>query len=372
MSHFAMFRSNPVTPDPRVEKTAFAASQLGSVNVVGWDRIGNSTSPQNRTDFILELFSFPASFGSGIRNFSRLLRWQWFLVKWVLKNGRGISIFHAFDFDTIFPALLGKLLYKTRVVYDICDFYADHVRNTPDWILSVILFLDRLAVRSADAVILVDDVRVDQLGNIKPRRLEFIYNTPRDVQVESDRAHEGFTIAYIGLLQVERGLLELIDVLDLHPNWHLDLAGFGGDENIIVSAAEKVPGVTWHGRVDYEKAIRLSQDADVLIATYDPQIPNHRFSSPNKVFEAMMLSKPVIVAEGTHIDEIINTWQCGLAVPYGNLGALDLALGKLSQDTSLRLELGKNARKAYDEKYSWNIMEHRLIDVYTSLMPEEL
>ena len=366
----AIFRSNPISPNPRVEKAASAAAQLADVRVIGWDRTGKLQTPQKRPDFTLELFSLPASFGSGIKNLPRLILWEWFLVKWVLRNGGNYSVFHACDFDTIFPSLLGKLLFKVRVIYDICDFYADHVRNTPRWILRLILLFDRFAIRTSDAVILVDEARSNQLGNVRSKRLEFIYNSPKDIVNGEDLKpfQSKLNLVYVGLLQVERGLLELFEVLKKHPDWHCDLAGYGGDENMIVSAAAQVAGITWHGRVDYSRALHLSQSADVLIATYDPTVPNHRFSSPNKVFEAMMLGKPIVVAQDTHVDEIIEKWHCGLVVPYGDRDQLEYALGKLSEDEELRIMLGKNARRAYEERYSWGIMERRLLDLYSSLL----
>ena len=171
-------------------------------------------------------------------------------------------------------------------------------------------------------------------------------------------------LAYIGLLQVERGLTEMLQVLKIHPEWHLDLAGFGGDEETIRTAAASLKNVRWHGRVPYERALQLSQAADVLFALYDPAIPNHRYSSPNKVFEAMMLGKPIIVARSTNMDMMIERLGCGLVVEYGNIPELEQALLRLQQDPHFTAQLGVEARKAYDTSYSWNEMQLRLCKLY--------
>jgi glycosyltransferase involved in cell wall biosynthesis len=126
--------------------------------------------------------------------------------------------------------------------------------------------------------------------------------------------------------------------------------------------------VHWHGRIPYQSAIQLSAAADVLIATYDPAIPNHRYSSPNKVFEAMLLGKPIIVAQDTNMDRIIRQSDCGLVVPYGDITALESALLCLQSDPELRQRLGQNARKAYDSTYSWKIMQDRLLRLYEQVM----
>jgi glycosyltransferase involved in cell wall biosynthesis len=228
-------------------------------------------------------------------------------------------------------------------------------------------------IRRADAVILADDSRRQQIAGAAPRRLEVIYNTPQDVigqTLPAERpAGSALHLAYIGLMQVERGLLEILEVLKQHPDWTLDLAGFGGDQERILASAEGLANVTWHGRVPYERALQLSAAADALFATYDPAIPNHRYSSPNKLFEAMMLGKPILVCAHTNMDRIVSAVDCGLTLPYGDTAALEAALKLLAADVPLRRRLGENARRAYEETYSWERMRARLHALYASLCP---
>jgi glycosyltransferase involved in cell wall biosynthesis len=224
-----------------------------------------------------------------------------------------------------------------------------------------------------DAVILVDDARREQIGGSKPRRLEVLYNSPEDLKEPAparirDRNGAPLSLAYIGLLQVERGLLELLQVVEQHLDWSLDLAGFGGDQEEILAAAAGLPNVRWHGRVPYDRALELSRAADVLFATYDPCIPNHRYSSPNKVFEAMMLGKPIVVARDTNMDRIIEQADCGLVVEYGDVAGLEAALVRLCEDEGLQHRLARNAREAYLTSYSWSRMEEKLHRLYRSLI----
>jgi len=259
------------------------------------------------------------------------------------------------------------LLFHKKVVYDIFDFYADHLRSTPGLIISIIRKIDLWAIGKADAVILVDDARVQQISGSRPRDLAIIYNSPVDMEIKialPTQISDSFKIAYVGLLQVERGLLEMLSVLKNHPEWSLDLAGFGGDEAQILEIASSLPNVIWHGRVNYNEAIRISTEANVLFATYDPAIPNHKYSSPNKVFEAMMLGKPIIVAAETNMDRIIAQANCGVIIPYGNIVELENAIKLLIDHPSIMLEMGSNARYAYESLYNWNLMHQRLVALY--------
>ncbi len=199
-----------------------------------------------------------------------------------------------------------------------------------------------------------------------------VYNSPEDalaVEYGEETFFSPFSklkLTYVGLLQVERGLFEMLTVLKKHPEWELNLAGFGGDEQQLVDMAKDMPNVNWHGRISYNKALQLSQAADILFATYDPSIPNHAYSSPNKIFEAMMLGKPLIAAQDTNIDKIVENYKNGIVIKYGNIQDLETALYFL-EDAEKRGEMGENSRRAYDEKYGWKEMKKKLAALYMSL-----
>lgn len=365
-------RSNPIAPDPRVEKIARALVQAGcAVDALGWDRTGRLPAEEQREGYRVFRLPIQAEYGRGMANLPNLLRWQWGLLGWLRRNHSRYAAIHACDFDTVLPAWWVSRRGRQKLVYDIFDFYADHLRATPGWIKKIIRRVDYFAIGQADALILVDDARRVQVAGSRPRRVEIVYNSPEDerpaASAEPSPAGE-LRLAYVGLLQVERGLFEMLNVLKRHPEWSLDMAGFGGDEAALVEAAARMPNVRWHGRVDYAAAISLSQSADALFATYDPSIPNHRYSSPNKVFEAMMLGKPVVVAANTNMDRMIEQANCGLVVPYGDEDALEQALSRLACDPDLRRRLGECARQAYESTYSWAVMAARLRKLYADLL----
>jgi glycosyltransferase involved in cell wall biosynthesis len=367
-----ILRSNPIVPDPRVDKEARALAQAGYiVNVVGWDRA--AALPRYQHGDLYDVYRLPirSEYARGLRNLPQLLKWQTGLWRWLLRRRSKYDIIHACDFDTVLPALFCKFFLGKRVIYDIFDFYADHLRATPGAIKRLIRWADLMAINLVDAVIIVDRSRREQIAGSRPRRVEVIYNSPQDhrpavLSAASPKASK-LHLAYVGLLQRERGLLEMLEVLRKHPEWTMDLAGFGGDAEQILSIAKNMPNVTWHGRVLYDKTLELSAAADVLFATYDPHIPNHRYGSPNKIFEAMMLGKPVVVAENSNMDRIITEADCGLIVSYGDVLALEAALSRLAQDEPLRLRLGQNARRAYENTFRWEKMAARLVGLYASL-----
>jgi glycosyltransferase involved in cell wall biosynthesis len=364
-----ILRSNPVAPDPRVEKEARALSGAGyTVFALGWDRTSALPAREIREGWEIVRLPLRAEYGQGMGNLPQLMRWQVSLWRWLARHRREYDLIHACDFDTVLPALLAKFLWKKYVVYDIFDFYAEHLRRTPGWTKALIRRLDLWSASRVDALILADDSRRLQVSGAHPPRLEVIYNSPEDEPIQATASDGQFRLAYVGLLQVERGLFEVLEILRRHPHWRLDLAGFGGDQESLLEAARTLPNVTWHGRVPYEQALRLSAAADALFATYDPSIPNHRYSSPNKIFEAMLLGKPVVVARGTNMDEIITRHNCGLVVEYGRVDELEAAFARLAANPDLRCRLGLNARRTYETIYGWERMRERLLALYAAVL----
>ena len=366
-------RSNPVAPDPRVEKHVQTLLEAGyRVTVVGWDRSASLAKRETREGYEIHRIPVAANYGAGMGNLFKLLAWQIRLLAWLFTHRRDFDGIHACDFDTVLPGMAVRLAFGKKLVYDIFDFYPDHLRNVPRWVKNFIRQVDYRIINRADAVILVDDFRREQIKGTFPKRLAILYNSPADTRCPSGDFEPSppgrLRLAYIGLFQRERSLLEMLSILERHTEWSLEMAGFGGDEQEIYAAGRELPNVHWHGTIPYTRALEISSQADVLFAIYDPAIPNHRYSSPNKLFEAMMLGKPILVARDTNMDRIISKNDCGIVVTYGQLAELEDALRQLAENPALRQRLGENARRAYETLYNWDIMKSRLIALYAQVL----
>lgn len=376
MKSVAILRSNPVSPDPRVKKVAQALHNVGwKVIIFGWDRSTSLPAEEKTSYAFINRLAIRATYSSGLRNIFPLFNWQIMLLIKLFKWRNFYSYIHACDFDTILPALFMKAFFGKKVVYDIFDFYAGRHTIIPATLKSLIKKIDLWSIKKADGIIIADDIRRQQILGSCPKKIEVIYNSPEEILTNNKNAnlkqrdHFKLQIAYIGILTIKRGLLEMLDILSRHPNWFLNLAGFGGgDERLIISKTLSLPNVKFHGKVDYEKALKISSRADVLFATYDPEVPNHKFSSPNKMFEAMMLGKPIIVARETGMDEIIKKYNLGYIINYGDVNELEIILSKIALwNKEKKIEFAKRVQTIFKKRYNWTIMVERLTTLYHDL-----
>ena len=102
-----------------------------------------------------------------------------------------------------------------------------------------------------------------------------------------------------------------------------------------------------------------------MFAMYDPKHPNHTYSAANKVYEAMLLGKPIIVANNTGMDKIVRSENMGYTIDFTQEAFVEL-LDYLSENKEELFEKSKNAYDAH-ARYSWEEMEQRIIVLYEHL-----
>ena len=159
----------------------------------------------------------------------------------------------------------------------------------------------------------------------------------------------------------------MITAVENLDNIQLVIAGLDADERAYHPKFTDSDKICCMGRIPYEEVIERSVNSDILFAFYDPKVPNYRYTCPNKLFEAMMCAKPLIISDGLWASDMVRKENCGIVVPYGNVNAIKEAILRLKNNPELRQKLGENGRQAYESRYSWEIMKERLINAYSQL-----
>ena len=112
--------------------------------------------------------------------------------------------------------------------------------------------------------------------------------------------------------------------------------------------------------------MQLEAACDIIPAIYDPDVPNHQYAAPNKFYEALMLGKPLIMVQNTGMDHFVRQYDLGEIIEYSS-ESLTRALIELSERKSEFAEIFARMKKLYDEQFSWDEMERRLIVLYKNL-----
>jgi glycosyltransferase involved in cell wall biosynthesis len=368
-----MIHGNPIAPDPRIIKEAKSLAKSGyDIKILAWDRIGIYDKTEKNDFYTIFRFTYKAPSGT-LKVIFNLPRWWSYVFVWLMRTDW--DIVHSNDFVTFPPSLLAAKLKRNKIIYDIYDFYADNLPATAPRVFRLLIsYIDKTLMRYADGIIIADESRHSQIGD-NAKRAIVVTNSPEDTISENSTnknlnqsPKEGeFLIFYAGQLARERGLTNMIKAVENIEDVNIVIAGFGKDEIELKNMFNKHKNVTFVGRISQESAFEWTLRSDLLFALYDTKIRNNKYSSPNKLFEAMMFGKPIIVNRGTTMAEIVNDNKCGVVVDYDDIDEIRRTVLELKQDRILRDQLGYNGKVTYKEKYDWAIMETRLLNLYHNI-----
>jgi len=366
--------ANSIIYDPRVKKIIASLSKRYSTLALGWNRDGISQEKINNYFVKLEMFKLKTSVWkpSLRRIFTRLFLffppfWMWVFVKLLVYRPK---VIHACDLDTLLPCYIYKILFRKKLVFDVFDRYAMALIPLRfKRLYFLINFFEEFFSKHSDALIIAGGEKVLETFEKRPKHFSVLMNCPEDYKLHNMKSNlefedNYFKIIYTGGVRKDRSLLNVAEAIRGLNSIHFVIAGPIID-NAVFQKMQEVPNVKYQGLLEPREALLLEARSNIMVALYDPIIPWNNITLPNKLFEAMMCKIPIITNVAP---EIVNETGCGIIVEYDNVAQLKESIIKLRDDPNLRKRLAENGRKAFLEKYNWDIMEQRLYKIYEDLI----
>lgn len=161
-------------------------------------------------------------------------------------------------------------------------------------------------------------------------------------------------VVYLGRVSESRGLGDMVAAAGLLPHGiTMEVLGWADDAaQPMLDQAVADGTVTASGRIDNEVALsRLEGSLAGLSLLHD--LPNYRHSRPTKIVEYMSRGIPVITTPLPVAVEIVEKFDCGIVVPFGDPQAVADAVNRLAEDEDLRLAMGRRGHDAALEHYNW-------------------
>lgn len=368
-------RSNPINADSRIEKEINSLLKAGhNIFVFAWDR--ESTHPVSKETLVysngeIEVFSIGiySPYGSGFKKtVPQLAKFQLAIFEFIRKNRKNIDAVHSCDLDTGYFAVKACKVFNIKLVYDMFDYYVDTF-DIPEKLKNIVKALEFNVIKQADTTIICSEKRIEQIEGSKPKKLCIIHNSPFDFQPAGENEYklnpDKIKIVYVGSFVPKlRNTEALLEFTKNHSDFELHIGGMGALENTVKDYADKCENIFFYGTLPYEKVLELESACDIITALYDPSIRNHYYAAPNKFYESLMLGKPVIMATGTGMSEIVEKEDIGVVVDFDKIGE---GLIEMKNKKSQWDDIAKKARELYDNEYSWAEMEKRLIKLYEEL-----
>jgi len=195
---------------------------------------------------------------------------------------------------------------------------------------------------------------------------------------EPNYTHRNYAV-FLGRLSVEKGLNVLIDSFNYlstltsnllpitHNLFHLKIIGDGplkeNYEEIVRKG--KVNNIEFTGRKRFDESMELLRNAQFMIM---PSIWYEGF--PMVIREAFACGKPVIASNLGAMAELVEDGKTGLLFDPGNPADLAEKMKWMLEHEAECIEMGKNARKVFEEKYTAEKNYEILMNIYQKVIKD--
>jgi len=217
-----------------------------------------------------------------------------------------------------------------------------------------------------DAVITATPFIRDKFLTINPNTVD-VNNFPilEELANTSDWSQKQNEVVYVGGIAKIRGIEEVVQALAYTDDIRLNLAGKFSEASV---EAEVKNDAAWSkvnelGFLNREQVGTVLAKSKVGLVTLHPAM-NYIDGLPVKMFEYMAAGIPAIASDFPLWREIVEGNECGVCVDPLDPKAIGEAIQYLIDHPEQSEQMGKNGRKAAEEKYNWTIEERKLLRLY--------
>lgn len=226
----------------------------------------------------------------------------------------------------------------------------------------------RRTLEKSSKVIALSDSWAEYLVKYAPlASIEVVSNSVKVVSLPALPIEDPKRILFLGRAEKNKGIYDLLSAIAITkphiPEIKLAIGGDGDLEAIKTEIArlgiEK--NVEILGWANQEKKLAELAHAGVFA------LPSYGEGLPMSMLEAMAAGKPVLVTPVGGIPEAIKHGINGFLVPVGDANAISDALIDLISNQELRQQLGQNALKTVQERFSTDVVLEKLSSLYREL-----
>jgi len=274
-----------------------------------------------------------------------------------------------------------------HAIYDSRDIYMESrkLATAPPLLRAGLARLERRWARRMDRVITVNDSYADVLA----RRFgiptpTIVLNcpdawTPPDPPPDLIREALGLPtstriVLYQGQLISDRGIEQSMDAILEVPGSALVLLGYGELEARLRAAASAPP---YAGRVFVLPAVHprdllsWTASADAVLMAIQPTSLNHRFTTPQKLFEAIAAGVPVVASDLPGMAAIVREIDAGLLCDPTSPASIATAVRELlAESPPARAARRARILAAAHDRYNWAAQVAVLHGLYRELLAD--
>lgn len=310
-----------------------------------------------------------------------------------------VDVLHIHDLPLVKTAVIISKKNRIKVVADFHENYPEALKVWFQWKRNPIIRLknkiffgyrrwkkyEKWAVHNVDYIIAVVEEMKERLikdHDINPNKIVVVTNTESKSFINSDldegiygEDKDKFILAYTGGVGPHRGVdtvIEALGELKVYKNIIFYITGaLSDDARKMISVLSKQFGVENMVKVlgyrPFSEFYSFMKMASVNIIPHKSN--GHTDNTiPHKLFQCMMVGKPLIVSSSTPLKRIVNETNAGLVFKAGDAKQLVEKISELYNDKKKCNNMGNDGYiTSFDGGYNWNQTKLNLIDFYNTV-----
>ncbi|MFN3426105.1 MAG: glycosyltransferase [Candidatus Thermochlorobacter sp.] len=206
------------------------------------------------------------------------------------------------------------------------------------------------------------------------KRPEVIFNYPRYHAYRRSRTlHQrlqlpdsAVILLYQGIITEGRGIWKLLNMLTWLENRFV--AVFIGDGDKLADLRQAIAARNYQqrafaiGRVPHEELLRLTASADIGFALIEPLSESYNLALPNKLFEYVMASVPVVASDLPAMKEVVEAHHVGAVV---SAHEEEKRIAECVLEVYENLEKYRSYCRKAREVFNWEAQEEQLLRFFS-------
>lgn len=274
-----------------------------------------------------------------------------------------IDFLFANDLDTLPAAYIISRLKRVPIIYDSHELFTE----VPELIArpkiqGFWLHLEKRILPHLKNVITVNEsiaqifrqkysINVEVVRNVPIRNQNIIPISKAELQISE--ATKMIIIQGSGL-NVDRGIEEAVLAMTKIHNAVLFLVGSGDvipKVKKLVQENKLSEKVRFIGRLPYQEMLRYTAAADLGLAVDKPLSLNYALALPNKVFDYLQASTPILAGPLKEIERIVVEYNCGEIIQKIDPEEISIAVNKLFENPDLLETYKRNCQVAAEVEH---------------------
>lgn len=293
------------------------------------------------------------------------------------------DVIHFHDPELIFLMFVVKLMYKSKVIFDIHENIGKSIRDKqwiPFYFRRLVSFLyiilENIIISKFDVLIVAESSYKKKYGEHVIEILNYPRCLPSNKNLKKDFT-KSLNFVYTGEITKSRGIWVMLNIFELilekNQDVHLDLVGRFTPSDLETDVTQYIKRkklqdfISIHGRVSINRVNSILKKSHVGFSILEP-IDNYLESLPTKIFDYMNNKVVVVASDFPLYKQYVDKSETGITVDFYNYKkSMDNLFDLISRPEQLT-RFSENGYELIKTKWNWEGQEKKLLNIYDALL----